>query len=424
LAFVQDVTNRAKSNDSKTGKPKRQAGGISKPRPVAKKRDAFSADLQALENTATELSAELAAKAESKRITRLALSKLKDGSNNIPDAKAGSKRPDPPSNKDLASNDDITLPTSNKHSAPALTQSQSPKYLELDLDAPAPALKEGDIDVNDLTYQYSAPFHDIDARDVDDELCVTEYVKEMFEYFRDQEERACVSSTYILRQPEITARMRAILIDWLVLVCTKSKLSPDAFYLCVNIMDRYLSEKKATKRNLQLIGTAALFIASKYEDIYHVPVDDLVYLCDRAYSVEQVYHMEEKILKVLNYQISIPTTYKFLLRFLNAGHADHKIIYLSCYIMELTMLNVDFVEYLPSQLAAAAVYLARRAVGRNGWSPTLLKYAEYMEEEIIPIAREMLEAKSKLSSDLTASKKKYSTERKLKVATIRLPTDL
>ena len=228
----------------------------------------------------------------------------------------------------------------------------------------------------------------------------------------------------MLLQKEVTPNMRAILIDWLALVCTRSKCSPDVLYLTVNIIDRYLNAKKATKKNLQLIGTAALFIASKYEDIYHVPVDDLVYLCDKAYTTDHIYQMEHKILVQLNYQISIPTIYKFLLRFLNAGHADTKMVHLSCYILELTMLSIKFVDHLPSELASAAVLIARKALGRHPWSPTLLHYTQYTEEEIIPVARAMVKATEKISPDLISSKKKFSSERKMKVALIKLPTDL
>lgn len=293
--------------------------------------------------------------------------------------------------------------------------SQSPvQYETLDLETPKPV----------TSYQYSADFHDVDKRDADDELCVTALVEDMYEYFRDQEHRATVDPQYMVYQKEINTRMRAILIDWLALVCTRSKLSPEVFYLTVNILDRYLEAKKATKKSLQLIGTTALFIASKYEDIYHIPVDDLVYLCDRAYDSEQIYAMENRILKALNYQISIPYTYKFLLRFLNAGHADKTMVHLSCYILELTTLDIKFIDYLPSELAAAAVMIARKAIGRNAWSPTLLHYTKYTEEEIVSVARAMIKAAAKLSPDLNSSKKRYSSERKLKVALIELPKDL
>lgn len=121
--------------------------------------------------------------------------------------------------------------------------------------------------------------------------------------------------------------------------------------------------------------------------------------------------MEEKILKILEYQITVPSAHAFLVRMLKAGHADRKIVQLSCYLLDSTLLSYNLLHYLPSQLAAAAVYIARRTVGRNGWSPTLLKYAAYCEEEVIPIARAILNEKSSTNPDLKAVNKKYANHR-------------
>eukprot|EP00804_Cyclotella_cryptica_P020624 CCRYP_003449-RA/>CCRYP_003449-RA protein AED:0.37 eAED:0.37 QI:261/1/1/1/0/0/2/240/448 len=427
-AAFNDVTNRASALDPNSGKPnayKRTASNNS--RPITNKRDA---DFKSTEGSKNDVANASDAEVEARRGAEKprSMKSLKEIDSNVSkavDAKLEVKR----SVTENASPKAFTTGQVDlgDHGPPSqktvlaqfkeLNKSPNGEYLAL-------ASKDDECVGVASSYQYSKSFHDIDERDADDELCVTAYVEDMFSYFRDQEHRSTVDPRYMVFQLDINARMRAILIDWLALVCTKSKLSPDSFYLTVNILDRYLSLKKATKKNLQLIGTAALFIASKYEDIYHVPVDDLVFLCDRTYSIEQIYHMEESILKTLSYQISIPTAYKFLLRFLNAGHADNKIVYLSCYILELAMLNIDFIEYLPSELAAAVVFLARKAVGRNGWSPTLLKYAEYTEEEIVPVARAIIKAKANLPPDLNSSKKKYSSERKLKVALISLPSNL
>ena len=46
--------------------------------------------------------------------------------------------------------------------------------------------------------------------------------------------------------------------------------------------------KKASKKNFQLIGTGAFLIASKYEQIYPAAMSDLVYVCDRIYTEEDV----------------------------------------------------------------------------------------------------------------------------------------
>jgi len=422
-----DVTNRAKPHaSSKDGKPKASkpasAVGV-KPnigkRVIPRKRDATG------EQVYQKASIELPVEMDSKFLT---LKSLKGGYGEVTkaiDAEAFTARTETNHDDETAqvenNSDPLVLAAKPKSKPPALTNdpfkeiSQSPnQYETLDLETPKPV----------TSYQYSADFHDVDKRDADDEMCVTAYVQDMYEYFQDQEHRAAVDPQYMICQKEINTRMRAILIDWLALVCAKSKLSPEVFYLTVNILDRYLEIKKASKKNLQLIGTTALFIASKYEEIYHVPVDDLVYLCDKAYTSEQIFAMESRILKALNYQISIPYSYKFLLRFLNAGHAEKKMVHMSCYILELIALDIKFIEYLPSELAAAAVMISRRAIGRPAWSPTLLHYTKYTEEEIIPLARAMLNAAANLPPDLKSSKRKYSSERKQKVALMDLPKDL
>ena len=133
--------------------------------------------------------------------------------------------------------------------------------------------------------------------------------------------------------------------------------------------------------------------------------------------------MEEVILKALEYQITIPSANAFLVRFLKAGHADKRIVQLSCYLLDGTLQTYNLLHYLPSQLAAAAIFIARRTVGRNSWSPTLLKYAGYCEEEIIPIARALLAEKTNANPELRAVNKKYSSPRYGGVASTVLTGD-
>lgn len=133
--------------------------------------------------------------------------------------------------------------------------------------------------------------------------------------------------------------------------------------------------------------------------------------------------MEERVLKTLKYQITIPSAHAFLVRYLKAGHADKKIVQLSCYLMDGTLQSYELLQYLPSQLAAAAVFISRRMVGRNGWSPTLLAFADYAEEEVIPVARALLEAKEDNDHELRAVNKKYSGTRYGGVSTTTFPLD-
>ena len=73
---------------------------------------------------------------------------------------------------------------------------------------------------------------------------------------------------YMGKQPEIKASMRAILVDLIVEVAHKFELMPESFYLTIYIIDMFLSMQVVPRRELQLVGVAAMLIACKYEEIW------------------------------------------------------------------------------------------------------------------------------------------------------------
>ena len=158
-----------------------------------------------------------------------------------------------------------------------------------------PALAERDVNqqrtkvaVDPSSYQMTGNTDNIDERDRDDPLCATAYVQEMYEHFRLKEVTTAVRPTYMESQPHINERMRAILVDWLVEVHLKFKLVPETLYLTINLIDRFLELEQVSRPKLQLVGVTSLLIASKYEEIYPPELRDLVYICDRAYTRQDV----------------------------------------------------------------------------------------------------------------------------------------
>jgi len=64
-------------------------------------------------------------------------------------------------------------------------------------------------------------------------------------------------------------------------------------------------------------------------------------------------------------------------------------------------------KFFPSMVAASAIYLARKTLGRNAWSPTLLKYGQYTEASLQPCLQQISGLLAS-SSELQAAKKKYN----------------
>lgn len=95
--------------------------------------------------------------------------------------------------------------------------------------------------------------------------------------------------SYMKRQPDIDHKMRAILVDWLVEVAEEYKLLPQTLYLTINYIDRFLSVMSVLRGKLQLVGTACMLIASKFEEIYPPEVSEFVYITDDTYPAKQVH---------------------------------------------------------------------------------------------------------------------------------------
>ena len=107
----------------------------------------------------------------------------------------------------------------------------------------------------------------IDAADADNELAMVEYVEEIYKFYKLAEEEHGVFD-YMPSQSHINEKMRMILVDWLIEVHNKFELLPETLYLAIDLVDRYLSKKVVSRRELQLVGIASMLLASKYEEIW------------------------------------------------------------------------------------------------------------------------------------------------------------
>jgi len=266
---------------------------------------------------------------------------------------------------------------------------------------------------------------DIDLNDQMDPQCCTEYVNDIFEYCREKELKDQVSESYMVLQVDVNEKMRGILVDWMVEVQVKFKLLTETMFLSVNIIDRYLAQKSVRRDKLQLIGITSMLLASKFEEIYAPEVRDFIYISDKAYPREEILKTERLILATLDFNLSSPTALHFLRRFSKAARSDSRTHCLSKYIAELTLTEYSVLQFTPSQVAAASVYVARRMTDKTpSWTPTLEKYTTYCEEELLPCIEELNDIVKKADkSQLKAIRKKYLSPKLLEVARIP-PVDL
>lgn len=129
--------------------------------------------------------------------------------------------------------------------------------------------------------------------------------REVWELMLQKDESYTRNSLMMNKHPNLQARMRSILIDWLSEVCEVYKLHRETFYLALDFVDRYLSaESNVPKHDLQLIGITCLLISSKIEEIYPPKLADFSFVTDGACDETDILAKELVILKALNWDLT------------------------------------------------------------------------------------------------------------------------
>ncbi len=249
---------------------------------------------------------------------------------------------------------------------------------------------------------------------------VDEYFSDICTEIFNNEDKYLPDPQYMSKQSDINYRMRAILIDWLIDVHLKYKLIPQTMYIAVNLIDRYLSKHETTRAKLQLVGVTAMFIACKYEEIYPPELKDFVYITDGACVKSDVIHMEYKMLKSLEFEVTFPTQWSILEIYRRKLDLNEKTFKLAWFLMELNLINYKSLKFKMSVLAASAILIATKTLGvyRNNW---FSKNVGIEEKNLEECCKEMYDFYVYNSThNLQAIRRKFSSSKFDEVAKIKL----
>ena len=219
---------------------------------------------------------------------------------------------------------------------------------------------------------------------------------------------------YLKYQKEIKGEMRAILVDWLDQVHYKCHFKIETLYQTIWIIDTVLSYKKISRSSLQLLGIASLYISCKFNEIYYPKIYEFVAFTDNAYKEYELLGMEKEILKIVNFNICIPTSIQFYQIIAKIFEFNEEQYNLGKYFMESALIDYDLVYFSPSIIALSCVYIVMKYFSlKNYKSIYKIHYffeAENMEKTIKNSARKLCFLVKNLSeSNLTAIKEKYSS---------------
>ena len=136
------------------------------------------------------------------------------------------------------------------------------------------------------------------------------------------------SAQYVAYQPDLTPKMRSILVDWIIELSEHFSFGPTTLHLAVTLVDKVLScgplsmddtdddddsdsedgESKTncfliSRERFQLLGASCTWIACKLEELSPPNVEDFAYVSDNIYTTDQIKRMERRICKALSFKL-------------------------------------------------------------------------------------------------------------------------
>lgn len=252
----------------------------------------------------------------------------------------------------------------------------------------------------------------------------SEMIQDMFEYMRLREQQFIVRLRWD-KQPELNDNMRTVLIDWLHDVMMEYDMHAETLHLTASLIDRLLMKCSVSRSHVQLVGTAALMVAAKYEQIHPPELKDFVYVTDDSYSDSQILRMEAKMLNYLRFDVSVPTVEWFVSHLVNMTRPSKKTVSLSHYLGDLSLLQTSLNGTRPSVVAAACVALSNLLTGPAAWSEQMEKTTGITLSSLDTPMTILLNAFNAAShSEQRSIYEKYSRSQQESVALLDAPSSL
>ena len=165
----------------------------------------------------------------------------------------------------------------------------------------------------------------------------------------------------------IDTQTRKTLISWIYKVCVRFKyheIKPNVFFICVRILDRYLSSNYIEREKLQLTICAALYVTIDNLDSERIDPQDFIKVSDNAFTETELLEEHDKIVP---YYVNEYTCYDILQILiekikLSGSRELDKTETKGC-LMTITEIQEDYdimYKYKPCTLVSSAIILVCR----------------------------------------------------------------
>lgn len=199
---------------------------------------------------------------------------------------------------------------------------------------------------------------------------------------------------------------RRYLVDWMSDIGDQCRLHNTTVHVSVLLLDKILRSTEIPRSQWQLLATACITIAAKYEEAEehcpHIPdLLRLTKLCNAGHTSLSFRDGEQEVLRLLGWRLRVVPPLRVIGYLLQKGVCFEDDLwqrrglipkipkYIKKYaefFSNLTLQDYSFQQYLPTKLAAAIILASRVALQLEPrWRPELVRLTGFEEEEITNI---------------------------------------
>lgn len=150
---------------------------------------------------------------------------------------------------------------------------------------------------------------------------------------------------------------------------------------------------------------------------FSLSVEEFVYMTENGYTKEEILKGERIILQTLNFEISsYCSPYSWVRKISKADDYDIQTRTLSKFLMEVTLLDHQFLRAKPSYIAAVGMYVARRMLDGD-WNDAFVFYSNFTETQLLPGAQLLVDNLNAEEFDKQYVYKKYANKKFLRAST-------
>src|SRR3990167_1419545 len=175
----------------------------------------------------------------------------------------------------------------------------------------------------------------------------SDYYAKSAEYLNTKAEDEVITADIFeyqkLNEGNVVERMWKINVDWLYEVRNEFKSGMYVFQQAIEILNHYLQKVVVDKSQLQKVALTAYSIADKNDsDVNAAHIDDLVWVCAKAYSKQEFVDCELDILEKLDYHINYVTLLDYKDYYGEVEMWDDPTFQ---FLLDVTAMSVDMYKY-------------------------------------------------------------------------------